>query len=192
MNDNEKMTPFEDLLTEVLIECQGLMTYDACAEAAKKYAGELRYFAKTDDMCRTYKPNTTCDGCNNYKGCITCENGEQWARVDEMEDEPEPIETKEEIAKQLLYVCEKSYKNGYRDGKYDTERKLPTWKKTEPEPGNFYVLMFEGGSVISTDDYRPKEGVFYYEDGDFYPDIRYDSESLIGWMYVDELMQLTK
>ena len=182
MNDNEKITPFEDFLTEVLVESQGLTTFEACAEAAKKYAGQLRYFAKYE--------NTQCDGCNNYKACVTCKNGDQWAHLEVVSEEPS--ESKEEIARMLLHVNEKSYKIGYRDGKFDTEARSLTWKKTEPEPGRYYVLMFEGGSVISTDDYRPDEGNFYYEDADYYPDVRYDSKSLVGWMYIDELKQLPK
>jgi len=29
------------------------------------------------------KPDNPCDGCNNYKGCITCVKGDQWAHIEE-------------------------------------------------------------------------------------------------------------
>ena len=65
---------------------------------------------------------------------------------------------------------------------------LPRWKRSKPESGRNYVLMFKGGSVINTTDFR-EDGRFYYEDGESYCDIHYN-DSCVMWMYLDELLQL--
>ena len=115
-----KLTPFEDKLAEIIVSNQGLLTFDACVDAAVQDAPSLLWFAKE-------------------------------------------------------------------------ELKLPKWKKTEPEPGHRYVLLFDnGGGVVESDDYRTKEKKFYYSDGDYYNDVSYDNKLLVGWMYFEELKELPK
>lgn len=117
---DRKLTPFEDKLAEVIVSNQGLLTYDACVDAAVEDAGSLLWFAKE-------------------------------------------------------------------------ELNPPKWKKTEPEPGHRYVLLFDNcGGVVESDDYRPKDKKFYYSDGDYYNDVSYNDNLLVGWMYFEELKELPK
>lgn len=44
--DNRKLTPFEDKLAEVIVSNQGLLTFDACVDAAVQDAPSLLWFAK--------------------------------------------------------------------------------------------------------------------------------------------------
>ncbi|MBP5723487.1 MAG: hypothetical protein J6X18_07955 [Bacteroidales bacterium] len=117
---DRKLTPFEDKLVEIIVSNQGLLTFDACVDAAVRETDSLLWFAKE-------------------------------------------------------------------------ELKLPKWKKTEPEPGHRYVLLFDNsGGVVESDDYRPKDKKFYYSDGDYYNDVSYNDKSLVGWMYLEELKKLAK
>ena len=114
-----------------------------------------------------------CSGCNNYKGCVTCKNGEQWAHYEDA-TEIDALRTE------------------YEKGKADVLMSLPVWRKSEPDIGQHYVLLFHGGGCIDTCDYRPIEKKFYYYDGSSYEDVSYNSDVLIGWMYVSELENLPK
>ena len=64
---------------------------------------------------------------------------------------------------------------------------LPRWKISLPEPGKRYVLLFNGGSIVESRDYR--RGNFYYEDGEQYKNIEYNPKC-VRWMYAEELYQL--
>ena len=107
----------------------------------------------------------------------------------------------QELAAELLAIARKELENeapsiihaqsfnaGLKHGKEEALKNLPRWKRSKPESGRNYVLMFKGGSVLNTTDFR-KDGKFYYEDGESYNDIHYN-DSCVMWMYLDELLQL--
>ena len=208
-----KLTPFEDKLSEIIVSNQGLLTFDACVNAAVENAPSLLWFAEKELEEEKTKSSSAIDVVSFENSKL--ENKNRWRfenavrtlmekvqqgmlNPDSSKDVSEVSERLFEIAnevvakergKELLHVCEKSYNNGKRD----TEFNIPKWKKTEPEPGLRYVLLFATtGSVFEADEYRPNEMNFYYQDGEQYECVKYNSPWLVGWMYSDELKQLQK
>ena len=43
-----KLTPFEDRLAEIIVSNQGLLTFDACVDAAVRDAPSLLWFAEKE------------------------------------------------------------------------------------------------------------------------------------------------
>ena len=206
-----KLTPFEDSLAEIIVSNQGLLTFDACVDAAVRDAPSLLWFAEKELEEEKAKSSSAIDVVSMEKSKLENKNRCRFENAvrtlmgkvqqgllnpDSQKDVSEVSERLCEIAneivakeraEELLYVCEKSYKNGKRDAEFN----IPKWKKTEPEPWRRYVLFFDnGGGIVESYDYRPEEKKFYYPDGEQYKCVKYDSPWLVGWMYSDELTNL--
>ena len=102
--EKDKGQQAEGIVLPTLDEMKGESVYMPADEPTVRVKPEALFRRKAELKAR--KPDV-CDGCNNVKGCITCVNGDQWARIMEAETKTKKnMDEKKTRGKQARKICQ--------------------------------------------------------------------------------------
>lgn len=121
-----------------------------------KSAGRKEVFdhPKEYGLQKEQKPDNPCDGCNNYKGCINCVDGDQWAHIVECK----PAEWSEEDEDKMTFL-EKLIEHNVPDDEYGF-------------PGGRSVTKSEAISMLKS--LRPQSNTVSVENATKFGDLEYE------------------